>query len=152
MEKIVGLANDANPAFFKLTLDISGLNVSSVGSVVALLRTGHVKSLAYLVREDFKMLGGCLTPGQLLFHSAVMEDWHDARELAKAVEAAAPGTARTALDPFGNNPVWYALYNWNEGDRKGMAKYAALLESLGCDPDRPCHLGLSARDVGITAT
>lgn len=149
IDRIVSLADDSNPAYFKLMLDIAGLRVDSVGAVLALLDAGHAKSLAYLVREHFDMLGGCLTPEQLLFHCATLDCWDDACELAEAVETAAPGTAAKAVDPFGNTPLWYVLYNGGRCDTEGLARYAALLKSLGCDPRRANHLGLSAEDIGI---
>ena len=147
IDGIVRLADDGNPAYFKLMLDVSGLEVATVKSVVALLNAGHARSLAYIVREHFNTMGGCLSPEQLLFHSATLGDWDDACVLATAVETAAPGTAAMAVDPFGNTPLWYALYNGNWDDREGCARYFGRLADLGCDPARTNHLGLSAGDL-----
>lgn len=137
IDKIVQLADDSNPAYFKFMLDLSGLAVTSVKAAVALLNSGHVKSLAYIVKEHFATMEGCLTPEQLLFRSATIDHWDEACMLAEAIEAAAPGTAAKAVDPFGNTPHWYALYNISDEDKDGMRRYIGLLTKSAATPAAP---------------
>lgn len=142
--RIADLANDGNPAYFKLMLDLEGLAVDSERVVIELIRRGHVRSLAYIVGNAFESLKkGCMTPAQLLFHSSTIRDWRAAAELAEAVETAAPGTAANATDVFGNTPVWYTLYNDHRDDAQGLAKYVKTLCGLGCDKMRRNHLRLA---------
>ena len=145
--RLVGLADDANPAYFKLMADLAGLAVDTIPSAVALMDAGHIRSLAYIVAEFYGTMKECLTPTQLLFHASTLNDLAGARELALAVEKAAPGTAAKAIDPFGNTPLWYLLHNWHRLDEEDVSAYVDTLISLGCNPNRLNNLGLCYNDI-----
>lgn len=146
--RIADMANESNPAYFRLMLDIAGLAVDSDRAVLELIRCRKTKSLAYIVRNHLASMNGCMTPEQLAFHASTLTDWEAAGELAEAVEAAAPGTLARAVDPFGNTPLWYTLYNKGyTNDEPGRKGYVERLCRLGCDPRRRNHLGLCFGDL-----
>ncbi len=145
--RLVSLADDSNPAYFKLMADLAGLSVDTVPSALALMDAGQIRCLAYIVAEHYGTMKGCLTPAQLLFHASTLGDLAGARELAIAVEKAAPGTAASAIDPFGNTPIWYLLHNCHRLAKEDVSAYVDTLISLGCNPNRLNNLGLCYNDV-----
>ena len=68
---------------------------------------------------------------------------------------AEPGTIASAVDHFGNTPMWYTLYELETTNRyvapseneKSRLAYVQLLRSHGCDPYRKNHLGISYADL-----
>ena len=85
-----------------------------------------------------------------------------AAEAAATIESAAPGTVASAIDHFGNTPIWYTLYDLEtthqyysyispdaaqENDERTRKEYVNLLESFGCDRYHKNHLGVSYADI-----
>ena len=147
-------AVDDNPGYFKLMCDLNGI-VIGLRQVIYLMTNRKTEVLRFLVRECRDELEESISLTELLFYVSAYGAWEIGAVVAEEIERAAPGTIASAVDHFGNTPMWYTLYELETTNRyvspseneKSRLAYVRLLRSHGCDPYRENHLGISYADL-----
>ena len=157
LEKI---CNGDNPGDFALACDLEGVRFG-LKQIVYLMRNRKQNILKFILGEAPDLLR-TLDLRKMLFYVSAYGNWKMAAEALAAIESAAPGTAASAVDHFGNTPIWYTLYDLktthqhdyvygpdatNENGESARKEYVKMLESFGCDRYRKNHLGISYSDV-----
>lgn len=143
-----------NPGCFKLMCDLNGVHVG-LTQIVYLMRYRKVESLRFLVRECREELEEAISLTELLFFVSAYGDWDNGIIIAEEIERMEPGTIASAVDHFGNTPMWYTLYALNTTNpqltwavsEKARVAFVRMLHASGCDPYRKNHLGISYADV-----
>ena len=147
-------AIDDNPGYFKLMCDLNGIGIG-LRQVAYLMTNRKTEVLRFLVRECRDELEKAISLTELLFYVSAYGAWDVGAVVAEEIERARPGTIASAVDHFGNTPMWYTLYKLettnsyvspSENEKSRLA-YVRLLRSCGCDPYRENHLGISYADL-----
>lgn len=147
-------AIDDNPGYFKLMCDLNGIGIG-LRQVAYLMTNRKTEVLRFLVRECREELEESISLTELLFYVSAYGAWDVGSVVAEEIERAEPGTIASAVDHFGNTPMWYTLYELETTNRyvssseneKSRLAYVRLLRSHGCDPYRKNHLGISYADL-----
>ena len=147
-------SRDDNPGYFRLMCDMHGSRIG-LRQFAFLMMHRRRNILKYIVEDCADDLLKSLSLEQVLFYVSAYGNWSIATEIADSIESVAPGTVARAVDQFGNTPIWYTLYElettcWDlrgAGHEADRHEYVRHLESLGCDPCRQNHLGISYADV-----
>lgn len=139
-----------NPAQFSIMLTLSTRQLSK-NLLLHLINASAVNILL----GNFNAVTRFLPIDVLTFYCASSLDQHLAVPLLKQIEKSIPGTLRNAQDIFGNNALWYLLYQ--EGNSAGHPSHneriasiesiEALLLKYGCDPDQPNCLDLTYNSI-----
>ena len=133
-----------NPGNLALACDLEGVRFG-LKQIVYLMRNRKPNILKFILGEAPDLL--CtLDLRKVLFYVSAYGNWKMAAEAAATIESAAPGTVASAIDHFGNTPIWYTLYNLEtthqyysyispdaaqENDERTRKEYVNLLESFG---------------------
>ena len=147
-----------NPGDLILACDLEGVRFG-LKQIVYLVRNRKLNILKFIIGEAPDLLR-TLDLTMLLFYVSAYGDWHLACEAAAAIESAAPGTAASVIDHFGNTPAWYTLYDLatthqydsfcdHNNDEDARKEYVKLLASFGCNLYRKNHLDISYADISV---
>lgn len=149
-----------NPGNLVLACDLEGVRFG-LKQIIYLMKNRKLNILKFILGEAPDLLR-TLDLSKMLFYVSAYGDWKMAAEAAAAIESAAPGTAASAIDHFGNTPIWYTLYDLEtthqydtvrnpvaarENGEAARKEYVDLLESFGCDRYCKNHLGVSYADI-----
>ena len=139
-----------NPAQFSIMLTMSNRQLSKN----LLLHLVNANAINILL-GNFDAVARFLPIDVLTFYCASSLDQHLAVPLLKQIEKSIPGTLRNAQDIFGNNALWYLLYQegnsadhpWDNARNDSIESIEALLLEYGCDPDHPNCLDLTYNSI-----
>ena len=141
-----------NPAQFSIMLTMSNRQLSK-NLLLHLINAGAINILL----GNFDAVARFLPIDTLTFYCASSLDQHLAVPLLKQIEKVIPGTLRNAQDIFGNNALWYLLYQeGNSADHTGRnyrvsssESIEALLLEHGCNPNQANCLDLTYNSIRV---
>lgn len=151
---------DDNPGNLVLACDLEGVRFG-LKQIIYLMRNRKSNILKFILGEAPDLLRTLDLP-KTLFYISAYGNWRMAAEAAAVIESTAPGTVESAIDRFGNTPIWYTLYSLQTTHQRDAVRFPAaprvdgedarkeyvdLLEPFGCDRYHKNHLGVSYADI-----
>ena len=139
-----------NPAQFSIMLTLSNRQLSK-NLLLHLINASAINILL----GNFDAVARFLPIDVLTFYCASSLDQNLAVPLLKQIEKSIPGTLHSSQDIFGNNALWYLLYQegnsaghpWHSERLASIESIEALLLKYGCDPDQPNCLDLTYSSI-----